>query len=77
MQCEGTSVQENVESRCRHSMGDVERWGKMLWALLADFLSRALQGIACFLSISLSVFLSVSCQATRWSAMEEDGDGDR
>lgn len=58
-------------------MGDMEMREKMLWALLADFLSRALQGIVCFLSISLSVFLSVCCQATRWSAMEEDGDGER
>lgn len=57
--------------------GDMERKGEMLWAWLADFLSRALHRISMFLSVLLPVLLSVSFPATPRSAMEEDGDGDR
>lgn len=76
----GTSLQE-MESRCRRSMGDMERREKMLWAWLADFLSRTLQGIVCFLSVCLSqsVFLPASQQQDgqdgeggwRWRQMTE------
>lgn len=49
-------------------MGNMKRRGKRLWAWLADFLSTALQEIACFLSGCLSQFLFLS--AARWSAMK-------
>lgn len=66
------SSQAGMESRCRRSMGDMERRGNALWAWLADFLSRALKGIACILSVCLPVSLSVSFPITQWSAMEEE-----
>lgn len=67
-----------MESRCRRSMGDMERREKMLWAWLADFLSRALQGFVCFLSVCLSqsLFLSASQQqdGQLWRRMEMETD---
>lgn len=52
---EGTSLEAGIVSRYRRSMGDMERRGKTLWAWLADFLSRTLQGIVRYLSASPSL----------------------